>query len=174
MRRPLARLHRSLGGRRRRGVLLRFAVGHERGELSEVLDGVERVWVGLWRLGLYLLLRLPQNLGRQKFPRLGNGAGSVTGHVPKRAGTSAVGGPHVVGGVAVSSVWRRRLLHVRVRMLLWVRGSGLRVSDVAVGWRHFIWVAGGDAALVQGPAGASGFILVLTVDGRSCGCSGGQ
>lgn len=49
-----------------RGLLLQLVIGHERGELSEVLEGVEGVGVRLLRccLCLNLFLRLTQGLGR--------------------------------------------------------------------------------------------------------------
>lgn len=69
-----------------------------------------------------------------------------------------------MGGVAVGAVRVRLMLHLRVILGFWLTGVGTE----AVGWRRFIRVAGGDAALIEGPAWASGFILVYAVKGSGC------
>lgn len=86
-------------------------------------------------------------------------AGSVAGNVLERAGSPAVAGPQVVlGGVAVGAVGLLKVLRVCVRVVLVLRWLG-EGRAVAAGRGRLIRVAGGDAALVEGPTGTPGFIL---------------
>lgn len=99
----------------------------------------------------------------QKVALLSKGAGSVTRNVLERTGTPAVTGPQIMlSGVTVGAVGLLKVLFVWVGVVLGIRCAGLGLLGqgiVGVGWRRLIGVAGGNAALVEGPTWTSGFIL---------------